>query len=144
MEAFVVVLLDYSDDPREVSEIRASEVRARALADSLASKLDGPEFQAKLEALKQREVRCPFLIIQQQYVHDHATAVMQHSQRWLGCQAGHLEVARSDLPLKLPHRPGCLFQAGQISARGISMLQLRPRAHDLTNHVGGLGLCMGV
>jgi hypothetical protein len=62
MEAFVVVLLDYSDDPREVSEIRASEGRARALADSLASKLDGPEFQAKLDALKQREVRCPFLI----------------------------------------------------------------------------------
>jgi hypothetical protein len=61
MEAFVVVLLGYSDDPREVSEIRASEARARDLADSLASKLEGPDFQAKLEALKQREVRCPFL-----------------------------------------------------------------------------------
>lgn len=50
------VLLSYSDDPRDVSEIRASEARYRALADSLRSKLDGQEHQARLDALKQREV----------------------------------------------------------------------------------------
>ena len=50
------VLLSYSDDPRDVSEIRASEARFRALADSLRSKLDGQEHQARLLALKQREV----------------------------------------------------------------------------------------
>ena len=56
MEVFVQVLLNYSDDPRELSEIRTSEARYRALADSLRSKLEGPEFQAKQEALRQREV----------------------------------------------------------------------------------------
>ena len=56
MEVFVQVLLNYSDDPRELSELRASEARYRALADSLRSKLDGPEHQAKQEALRQREV----------------------------------------------------------------------------------------
>ena len=50
------VLLNYSDDPREVSEIRASEARYRALADSLRSKLDGADWQAKQDALRQREV----------------------------------------------------------------------------------------
>ncbi len=50
------VLLNYSDDPRELSEIRTSEARYRALAESLRSKLEGPEFQAKQEALRQREV----------------------------------------------------------------------------------------
>ena len=56
MEVFVQVLLSYSEDPRDVSEIRASEARYRALADSLRSKLDGQEHQARLHALKQREV----------------------------------------------------------------------------------------
>ena len=50
------VLLGYSDDPRELSEIRVSETRYRALADSLRSKLDGPEFQARQDALRQRKV----------------------------------------------------------------------------------------
>ena len=56
MEVFVQVLLSYSDDPRDVSEVRASEARYRALAGSLRSQLDGPEHQARLDALKQREV----------------------------------------------------------------------------------------
>ena len=56
MEVFVQVLLSYSDDPRDISEIRASEARYRALADSLRSRLDGQEHQARLDALKQREV----------------------------------------------------------------------------------------
>ena len=56
MEVFVQVLLNYSDDPRELSEIRASEARYRALADSLRSKLEGADWQAKQDALRQREV----------------------------------------------------------------------------------------
>lgn len=63
MEVFVQVLLNYSDDPRDMSEMRASEARYRALADSLHSKLDGQEYQAKLEAIRQREVDPQALIL---------------------------------------------------------------------------------
>ena len=63
MDVFVQVLLNYSDDPRDMAELRASEARYRSLADSLHSKLDGQEFQAKQDALRQREVLSWLLIL---------------------------------------------------------------------------------
>lgn len=65
------VLLSYSDDPRELSEIRVSEARYRAAADSLRSKLDGPEFLARQDALRQREVLSRSLMHDMRAVSDH-------------------------------------------------------------------------
>lgn len=56
MQVFVEVLLNCSEETREVSEIRASEARMKAQVDSLQSRLDGPEHRAALDALKQLEV----------------------------------------------------------------------------------------
>jgi hypothetical protein len=56
LQVFVEVLLNCSEDPREILDIRTSEARLRTQVDSLQSRLDGPEYLAALGASKQSEV----------------------------------------------------------------------------------------
>ncbi len=60
LQVFVEVLLNCSEDPREILDIRASEARLKAQVDNLQSRLSGPQHRAALDASKHSEV--PFFV----------------------------------------------------------------------------------
>lgn len=58
MQAFVEVLLEYSEAQPDVMELNRTEARLRAEISSLKNRLEGPERQAELDRLSHQQVRC--------------------------------------------------------------------------------------